>query len=197
MSHNNNRLAKCAKLCFAYRNKCYNLSVKINIMIRENQLTSQLLKTLQRGEISKIIRRTKNKNIEMRREVGNNSFFTDILIELSPNKRKHGIFNTRQTRFVAIEVKISNWKQGLYQAWRYRSFAEKSYLALYEECAKNVRIGLFKKHNVGLIVFNKNTIQVLYNPTLNRFNNKNVYENELREKIWQRSLSIQSVSPTV
>jgi len=166
-------------------------------MLREYKLTSQLLKTLQQGELSKIIKKTKGKNIEMKREVGNNSFFADILIALSSKKIRSGVFDAKQTKFFAIEVKISDWRQGLYQAWRYCSFAEKSYLALYKKYAKNVDIDLFKKHNVGLIIFDENTIQVLYNPTLNRFKNDNSYEAKLREKIWQRSLSIQAVQPVI
>jgi len=166
-------------------------------MLCEHKLTSQLLKTLQQGGITKIIRATKGKSIEMRREVGNNSFFADILISLSSQKKETSSFNTKQTKFIAIEVKISDWRQGLYQAWRYYSFAEKSYLALYKEYAKNADIDLFKKHNVGLIVFDEKTIRVLYNPTLNSFKGDNVYEAKLREKIWQRSMLVQSVQPAI
>ncbi|MCL5772181.1 MAG: hypothetical protein M1479_07900 [Actinobacteria bacterium] len=32
---------------------------------------------------------------------------------------------------VAVEAKLSNWKRGLYQAYRYKEYASKSYLALY------------------------------------------------------------------
>jgi len=165
-------------------------------MFCEHKLTSQLIRTLQKGEIVKIIKITKGKNIEMRREVGDNSFFTDILISLSPQKTGVNNFNTKKTKFIAIEVKISDWKQGLYQAWRYYSFAEKSYLALYKEYSSTVDISLFKKHNVGLIIFDKNSIQILHNPVLSNFNHKDVYKTKLREKIWQRSLSIQCVQPT-
>lgn len=164
-------------------------------MLRENKLTTQLLETLQQGGITKIIRASKGKNIEMRREVGNNSFIADILISMSPQKTETEGFNTKRTKFIAIEVKISDWKQGLYQAWRYYSFAEKSYLALYKEYAKKADIELFKKHNVGLIVFDEKTIRVLHHPVVNNFDSKDIYKTELREKIWQRSLSIQSVQP--
>ena len=166
-------------------------------MLREHELTSRLLEILQQGEIVKIIKKTRGKNIEMKREVGNNSFFTDILIALSLKKINSNSFDTKQMKFFAIEVKISDWRQGLYQAWRYRSFAEKSYLALYKKYAKNVDLDLFRKHNVGLIIFDENTIRVLHNPTLNKFKNDNSYEAKLREKIWQRSLSIQSVQPAI
>ncbi|MFA5124465.1 MAG: hypothetical protein WC473_01380 [Patescibacteria group bacterium] len=166
-------------------------------MLREYVLTSQLIKTLQEGGITKIIRSRRGKNIEMRREVGNNSFIADILISSFPQKMVQNDFNTKQTKFIAIEVKISDWKQGLYQAWRYCSFAEKSYLALYKDYAKNADISLFKKHNVGLIVFDENTIKVLHHPTSNNFSSNKVYEVNLREKIWRRSLSIQSIQPAI
>lgn len=170
------------------------------VILNEYALTSHLLNTLQQGgvfQIAKIRSKQGKKKIELRREVGNNSFFADILISLSPKEEGVVIFDTKKTRFIAIEVKVSNWKQGLYQAWRYCSFAEKSYLALYKEFAKNVDIGLFKKHNVGLIVFDEKTIQVLHHPTAGNFQGNNVYEIKLREKIWQRSLAIKSVQPAI
>lgn len=166
-------------------------------MLRENILTSFLLDNLQQGNIKKIIesRVALGKKIEIRREVGNNSFFADILISLSPNK-KTTHFDNKKTKFIAIEVKISDWKQGLYQAWRYYSFAEKSYLALYKDYAQNVDLNEFKKHNVGLIIFDESSIKILYRPTKNHAN-KDKRQTEVRETIWRRSLTIKSIQPII
>ncbi len=166
-------------------------------MPHEDQLTTYLLEKLQGGDITKIARSARRKTVEFRREVGNNSFFTDILISLFPKEGRGNFFDYRKTQFIAIEVKISNWKQGLYQAWKYSSFAEKSYLALHKDYAKDVVIDLFEKYNVGLIILDESDekgIKILHHPISNSFV-KNGYESKLREKIWQRSLSIQSIQP--
>jgi hypothetical protein len=54
---------------------------------------------------------------------------------------------------IAIEAKMRNWKRGFIQANRYKSFADKVYLAVPVETAHLVDKKLLKKHHVGLIVF--------------------------------------------
>jgi hypothetical protein len=164
-------------------------------MLRENNLTTHLVKTLLQGKISGLVS-NKKKNIELRREVGDNSFFADILISLLPRDKQDNIFDNKKIQFIAIEVKVSDWKQGLYQAWRYYSFAEKSYLALYKDYAKNIDIEMFKKYNVGLIIFDEKTIKIVNKPKVNK-TLKNSYELKLREKIWRRSLAINSIQPAI
>lgn len=132
--------------------------------MNEFVLTNFLVANLKNGEINKIIR-PKGKRVTVQREIGNGSFRADIFISLqNTNPKYHQKFN-----FVAIEVKIKDWQQGLYQAYRYNSFAEKSYLALYEKYCRDVDISLFKKNNVGLISFNENGITVLNKPKTNKF----------------------------
>ncbi|MFH1749628.1 MAG: hypothetical protein ABH837_01905 [bacterium] len=73
---------------------------------------------------------------------------------------------------IAIEAKMKNWKRGIYQAARYRSFADQVYLAVPPEIEHLIDKKLLKKVNVGLLVFdpeketNKNSLpsQIL-NPT--------------------------------
>lgn len=69
---------------------------------------------------------------------------------------------------VAVEAKVANWKRGLYQAYRYKQYADYSYLALhlnYISPALN-GIHLFRELNVGLISVDEkhNTLSVLYKP---------------------------------
>lgn len=67
---------------------------------------------------------------------------------------------------VAIEAKLKDWKRGLFQAYRYRRYADKSYLAVYSKHInpplKN--IDQFKKHNVGLIEVTDETLHVHFHP---------------------------------
>ena len=53
---------------------------------------------------------------------------------------------------VAIEAKLNDWKRGILQANRYKSFADKVYLALPERSAHLVDVSMLKKLNVGLYV---------------------------------------------
>lgn len=133
--------------------------------MNELVLTNFLVKNLRNGEINKIAR-PKGKRVTVQREVGDGSFRADIFISLEKLNSKY----SERFNFVAIEVKIKDWQQGLYQAYRYNSFAEKSYLALYEKYCRGVDIDLFKKYNVGLISFNETGIKVLNKPKKNKFN---------------------------
>ncbi len=67
---------------------------------------------------------------------------------------------------VAIEAKLKDWKRGLFQAYRYRRYADKSYLAVYSKHInpplKN--IDQFKKYNVGLIEVTDETLHIHFHP---------------------------------
>lgn len=67
---------------------------------------------------------------------------------------------------IAIEAKLSAWKKGVLQANRYKSFADKVYLALPEKKAHLVNISLLSELNIGLIVLSENRKKIyeLYNP---------------------------------
>lgn len=62
---------------------------------------------------------------------------------------------------IAIEAKLSDWKNGFYQALRYKYFAHESYLALSENKIKNVDIELLKSKNIGLISVGNNNIDII------------------------------------
>lgn len=158
-------------------------------MYQENILTQVLLNQLQTGGIYKLTQ-TQFK-AEYRRELGDNSFRADIFISLSKNTDRV-TFHQNNTQFIAIEVKIKDWMQGLYQAWRYNSFAEKSYLAIYKKYANGIDINLFRQYNVGLIVFDEENITVLNKPKNNKFS-LNTYSGELREKLWTKLIAVECV----
>lgn len=158
-------------------------------MQQENILTANLVAQLQNGGLRKLTRLQKTANY--RRELGDSSFRADIFITFS----EEGVeckFDSRSTQFIAIEVKVKDWKEGLYQAWRYNAFAEKSYLALFKPYAKNINIELFRQYNVGLIIFDETSIEVLNAPKNNKFSPK-TYSAELRGRLWSRLSAVKSV----
>ncbi len=54
---------------------------------------------------------------------------------------------------IAIEAKLHDWRRGLQQAVRYKSFAHKSYLAVPSNLIKNVPREEVERYGVGLISF--------------------------------------------
>lgn len=58
---------------------------------------------------------------------------------------------------IAIEAKLNDWKRGFYQANRYKAFADKTYLVVPPKISDLIEISLFKKHGVGLIIFDADT----------------------------------------
>lgn len=154
-------------------------------MQRESDLTQILLQKLQDGDVWKLTKERSKANFNL--EVGDNSFRADIFISLLNSKDKID----HNAHFIAIEVKIKDWMQGLYQAWRYNSFAEKSYLALFRPYADNIDINLFKKYNVGLIVFDEESINILNVPNNNHFQGK-LYSLQLRERLLKRLARMES-----
>ena len=67
---------------------------------------------------------------------------------------------------VAVEAKLSNWQRGLYQAYRYKEYANKSYLALYERYLHRAlkHIDDFIRFNVGLVEVSNSSIYIHYEP---------------------------------
>ncbi len=63
------------------------------------------------------------------------------------------IVNKDKGRTLAFELKLSNWKRALVQAYRYRSFAEKSLVILDKKYINPAlsNIEKFKRANIGLL----------------------------------------------
>ncbi len=67
----------------------------------------------------------------------------------------------------AIEAKLKDWRRALSQAYRYRWFADYSYVVLDEEyCNRGINnLNLFEKYNVGLAsISTKGNFKRLFNP---------------------------------
>lgn len=54
-------------------------------------------------------------------------------------------------QFISIEAKLSDWKNGMYQAVRYKSFSNCSYLAISEQHLKKVDQKFLRANGIGLI----------------------------------------------
>lgn len=58
-------------------------------------------------------------------------------------------------KLVAIEVKLRDWKQGILQARRYKSYTDECYLAILSRYEKNVDKRYLNQFGIGLILFNE------------------------------------------
>ena len=71
------------------------------------------------------------------------------------------IKNARLGVTIAIEAKISDWKNGLLQAQRYLLFSDYSYLALPEKKVKTVNKNLLQEAGIGLIAVKDKNLDVI------------------------------------
>lgn len=83
--------------------------------------------------------------------------------------------NPTVSEFYAIEAKLKDWKNGFYQALRYKNFAQKTFLALSSEYIHRVDKDLFKMNNVGLISVTKDKANIIINPKKKAANDKVAY----------------------
>lgn len=70
-------------------------------------------------------------------------------------------------RVIAIEYKLSNWKRALVQAYRYRSFAEESYVFLDKSYIHRAKKNIedFKLSNIGLSSVDiDGNIEIIFQP---------------------------------
>lgn len=65
-------------------------------------------------------------------------------------------------KLVAIEAKLRDWKQGIMQARRYKSFTDESYLALLSRYEKNVDYDLLDIHDIGLILVDESSGEIAF-----------------------------------
>ncbi len=79
----------------------------------------------------------------------------------------HKKYASMLTDSIAIEAKLKDWKHALKQAYRYKWFANKSFVFLPSEnlVVPKENIHLFKKYNVGLAGVSKDLgIEVIHEP---------------------------------
>lgn len=78
------------------------------------------------------------------------------------------IYESCMDEMFAVEAKVSSWKRGFYQAYRYKWFSNYSFLALHDSFINPAinNLILFKKYNIGLISVdtNKNNLKLIHKP---------------------------------
>lgn len=62
--------------------------------------------------------------------------------------------------FIAVEAKISDWKAGVEQAFRYKQYANEVYIAISAEYVKNVDKDLLKEINIGLMSVSEGKLKI-------------------------------------
>jgi hypothetical protein len=79
--------------------------------------------------------------------------------------------NPKKISLISFELKLKNWKTALQQAFRYRSFANLSYVIIDPdgESAAVKNIEYFKRYNIGLAVYRtKSQLEILFKPTFSQ-----------------------------
>lgn len=77
-------------------------------------------------------------------------------------------------KIVAIEAKLSDWKAGLEQAYRYKNYADEVYVALSSDSIKNVDKSKFKELNIGLMSVSDNKLTISIRAKKEKVANKDV-----------------------
>lgn len=75
-----------------------------------------------------------------------------------------GSFKPSVNEFYSIEAKLKDWKQGLYQALRYKNYSHKTFLAISAEFIHRVDKSLLIENNVGLISVNVDSARIIIQP---------------------------------
>lgn len=78
----------------------------------------------------------------------------------------NSIRNVRLGVTIAVEAKISDWKNGLIQAQRYLLFSDYSYLALPESNIKLVNLPLLKQTGIGLLAIGDSNLEEIVPATM-------------------------------
>lgn len=79
---------------------------------------------------------------------------------------------------VSFELKLTDWRGALVQAFRYKSFSDYSYVVLPKETAikASENQSIFEQYGIGLASFNGNSYDIIYRPC-----RVAPYSNRLRE----------------
>lgn len=95
----------------------------------------------------------------------------DFLLQLEllrKNEEGHYTVNSAFTpstgEIFAIEAKLKDWKNGLFQALRYKQFAHRTYLAIDESYIHRVNLMVFKQNNVGVIAVSDAEARIVFSP---------------------------------
>lgn len=126
----------------------------------------RLIRNNKELDIEEILKITKSSQKKVKESLS--KLIKDKIIETKTEKLfSYNNYSSILTNSIAIEAKLKSWKRALHQAYRYKWFAEKSFVFLPEEnispAFKN--LDLFKKMNVGLGTISKDkALKILIEP---------------------------------
>lgn len=93
---------------------------------------------------------------------------------------------------IAIESKLHDWNRGLTQALRYKTFANRVYLALPEEKVHLVNKQLLKEMNIGLLTISDGKLLRLYTPIKQTQKIIKSKQDYVCEHFWREMISMES-----
>ncbi|AFL67814.1 hypothetical protein [Sulfurospirillum barnesii] len=96
---------------------------------------------------------------------------------------------------ISIEAKLYDWKNGFYQALRYKPYSNKSYLAISQEFVHRVDKELLKENNIGLMSVSPNEVNVIINPKLEKPSNL-IAHMYLAEKFYMQVFHEKTINKT-
>lgn len=90
-------------------------------------------------------------------------------------------------RIIAIEAKLTDYKNGIIQAKRYQYFADQSYLAILKKPSSLIDIKSLRKSGIGLIVFDEESESIkIFEPYKNIKFQESIYRTFAREMMISR-----------
>lgn len=75
-------------------------------------------------------------------------------VQLGPKKIDLVLASKNANKIIAVEIKVSKWKQALRQALNYQLAADESYVAILEKHSSAIRSEAFNQLGIGLITIN-------------------------------------------
>lgn len=88
---------------------------------------------------------------------------------------------SEELSIISFELKLTDWKRAVKQAFRYKSFSNIAYVVL-PSCRANAAVNnleFFEKYNIGLAKFNMDKhMEIVYKPTARK-----PYSDALRQKL--------------
>lgn len=91
-------------------------------------------------------------------------------------------YNSNSDTLIAVEIKLKNWKRGLYQAFLNKNIADFSFLCMPKNFYKEIRDKIYddlKKTGLGFLEIDSHNQEIL----IKKIPEKNVIRDERREKL--------------
>ena len=92
----------------------------------------------------------------------NKPFHYEVRIgDWTTSRKKIDMVTLKNRRLISIEVKISNWKKALQQAYSNMYVFDYSYVALWHKTVPNVDLEIFKDLGIGILEVNESCNEVI------------------------------------